>query len=315
MINSTSSLADVFELFLTRPIMDSTRNKYRVFFKPFLAKYGRKPLAEIDKALVHDWFEYLESLGYARGYLSFHRNCFHAFFNWCVKSREEGGVAILENNPAHKLKNYPQTAVILEVADAADVERCLQACEAMWDTLKNQRDAAIFALASVGLRASNVRGVTFSEMKRCLARPQNVKGLGNMYVLPTTGKRPMDAVFDERRAGIIRRYVKNRPKCSHNWLFISCNKGKGKLGKSAYNWSRANVCRVAGVPLITFQQMRRMVGTNIAKNKGALTAAHALGHVSGVQTIINHYYNPDLEAARMAVFESLFTGKNAQNGL
>jgi site-specific recombinase XerD len=301
-MDSTSSLADAFEYFLAQPKprrMDSTKRKYRVFFAAFLQKYGEKPLAEIDSELVHGWFEYLESLGYSRGYLSFYRNCFHAFFNF---ASEYTGF-----NPAHRLPNYPQTAVVIETANEHDVERCLVACEAMWDTLKHQRDSAIFALGSVGLRASNVAGTRYSEMVRALARPERVGGC-MMYILPTSGKRPMEAVFDERRAGIIRRWVNNRPKVGHDWLFVNLITLE-PLTWQGYRWARINVCKAAGVPLISFQKMRRMVGSRVAREKGALTASHVLGHRSGIQIVLNHYYNPDLEAARVAAFESLFFGK------
>lgn len=298
MIFPDDTLVNYFDKFLELPRAESTKQKYRSKFKAFLHQYGDMPISEIDAALVHAHFDYLEKKGYSRGTMSFFRNCFHAFFAWTAKFT---GV-----NPAHKLPNYPQTAVVIERADEGDVQKCLNICEAMWDTLKNQRDSAIFALGSTGLRASNVAGTRFSEIKRTLKHPERVGGC-KMYILPTTGKRPMESVFDERRAAIIGRWVENRPRCEHDQLFVSL-KTMEPLQARGFLYARMNVCQAAGVPLINFQQMRRMVGTRVARDKGALIASHVLGHKSGIKIVLEHYYNPDLEAARVAAYESLFFG-------
>jgi hypothetical protein len=61
---------------------------------------------------------------------------------------------------------------------------------------------------------------------------------------------------------------------------------------------------VAGVPVITFQEMRKLRGTKIARQFGLELAAEALGHISGTKVIREHYYDPDRHMAHVAILQT-----------
>ncbi|NJN53686.1 MAG: site-specific integrase [Anaerolineae bacterium] len=199
------------------------------------------------------------------------------------------------------------------IANDDDVERALRACERMVLTLPDQRDAAIFALGSTGLRRSNVCAVRLSVVQRALAAPVRFEGQ-EFYVLNTGGKEPMEAVLDDRLARIVRRYMEHRPKTAHDRLFVNLNCAHASylepLSNEGMIRARRRVCLVADVPLISFQKMRRLTGTKVARRFGLEVAAAVLGHRSGTDVVRKHYYDPDKEAARLAALTALSHGRN-----
>jgi len=309
LVTPTQATQKVFEVFLRQPgRKPSTKDKYRYKLKEFLGRYGDLPIAEISAELLETWFTYLEEQkGYSPGNLAFHRNCFHAFFNYT--SLYTG------HNPARTLPHYSSKPTHVITANPQEVEKAINICEThMWSTLTDQRDAAIFILGTAGLRRSNVKKTRLSQVRHALANPITVfdpvsQSTKTMYVIPTDGKGTMEAVLDERRARIVRRYIENRPKTRHDKLFINLDPRsklyRNPLSNEGLLRARVKVCKEAKVTLTTFQKMRRLVGTKVARTKGAETAAKVLGHKSGTRVVLDHYFNPDTEAARLAALQAL----------
>jgi integrase len=69
--------------------------------------------------------------------------------------------------------------------------------------------------------------------------------------------------------------------------------------------ARGRVCEAAGVPLVTYQELRRAKATKVAQTYGLHVAAQVLGHSSGVQVVRDYYYNPDVEASYRAVVDTV----------
>jgi integrase len=285
-----------FTRFLQQPGRSlSTKAKYRHKFKLFLEQHGQTAVTSITSTTIEQWFHYLEEKrGYSEGHLSFHRSCHKAFWGWV-------GLDVV------KVNRYAETPTAVITATDEEIKRLLSTCSHMWATSQQQRDAAIVTLGTAGLRRSNIERVRLSEAVQSLANPLTVNGR-ILHILHTKGKEPMDAVLDEQRAAILRRYVTSRPATRHDRLFINLNRLDGRylepLTEKAYEKARRKVCKLAGLRLVTFQEMRRWLGTKIAKTNNVLTAAQALGHKSGVSVILNHYYNPDRELVQTAVMEA-----------
>lgn len=297
-----SSVRDALDVFLMQPGRGlSTKRKFRYKLKSLLAKFGDHPISSVTGDDLEAWLCELEDLrGYSQGNLAFHRSCAHTFFAFCA--------AWAGDNPAANLPHYSQRPSRVIIANQQDVERALETCERMWSTLVEQRDAAIFALGTSGLRRSNIMRITVAETTHALGDPIQAESGALMYLLTTSGKEPMEAVLDERRATIIRRYLGNRPTTGHNRLFTNLNPHSNAylrpLGANGYQKARERVCERAGVALISFQKMRRAMGTQIARRWGVELAAQALGHRSGTKVVVDHYYDPDREAARSAVLNA-----------
>jgi len=297
-LSRETAVSAAFEMFLQEPGRSiATKKKFRYKFKGFLKQYGKRPLAEIDTVLLDEWFDYMETrLGHSQGHLAFHRNCHKAFWKYCATFT---GV-----NPAANLKRYEEAPERVIVADRDDVELCLRACESMWSTIAEQRDAAIFALGAAGLRRSNVHSVSYKAMKRALAKPDE-----DMYLFSTSGKRPMEVILNGRLAKIIKRYVDNRPTAPHDRLFVNLNTDHPDylkpLSAEGLTRARRRVCKRADVPLISFQKMRRLMGSTVARKYGLEIAASVLGHTSGTEVVRKHYYDPDRDAARQAALDTL----------
>lgn len=289
-------LRAAFDCFLTEPGRShSTKEKYRNKFKLFLERYGDWPLSKFSGEVIEGWFRFLEERkGYSEGHLAFHRSCHTTFWRWA-------GLDVM------RLPRYSEAPGVIVTATDAEIGKLLAACDLMWDTLQRQRDAAIVALGTAGLRRSNIERVRTSEAIHALAHPVNHDGR-HYYILHTKGKQPMEAVLDEQRAAVLRRYVHNRPATRHDRLFVNLNEHDGgylePLGAKGYDRARERICRAAGVQVISFQQMRRWLGTKVARSKSIQIAAQVLGHRSGVAVVLNHYYNPDKALAQTAVLDA-----------
>jgi len=298
-LSGETAASTAFETFLQEPGRSvSTKKKFRYKFKGFLKRYGKRPLAEIDTVTLEEWFDYMERrLGYSQGHLAFHRNCHKAFWKYCSQ--------FTGSNVAANLKHYEEAPPVVITADKGDVELCLRACENMWETLPDQRDAAVFALGAAGLRRSNVHLISLRATRLALKTPVG----DDMYLFTTDGKRPMEVILNGRLAKIINRYISNRPKTPHDRLFVNLNSDDSDylnpLSVEGLQRARRRVCKRADVPLISFQKMRRLMGSTVARKYGLEIAASVLGHTSGTEVVRKHYYDPDKEAARRAAFDVL----------
>ncbi|MFT7584910.1 MAG: integrase, partial [Cellvibrionaceae bacterium] len=290
------------EQFMTQPgRIRSTKQKYQYKLGNFLDKHGDNSIQIIDVPLIENWFAELDRKGYSDGHLAFHRSCFVTFLNFCQPW--------INNNPAKALPYYSQIPTHIITANAAHIGIALTVCEdKMGQTLALQRDAAIFALGVSGMRRSNIRETRYTDMLYALQNPIQIDSR-TAYSIQSNGKEPMEAILDQRRAKIIQRYIDNRPTINkHNRLFIVVNENHAKYLQPLSNESllraRKKVCTLANIPVISFQKMRRLIGTNVARTHGVALAANVLGHKSGVSVIINHYYNPDKQAARRAALDT-----------
>ena len=290
------TLHDAFARFLDAPGRSpATKNKFRHKFKMFLEEYGQTAVADITPATIENWFFFLENRkGYSEGHLAFHRSCHKTFWGWL-------GLDIVT------IPRFSEAPPVITAATDEEIRRLLIACRHMWSTIHQQRDAAMIALGTAGLRRSNIQYINASEAQHALNHPIDHNGR-SYYVLHTKGKQSMEAILDEERATILRRYVTSRPATSHNRLFINLNQGHERylepLTEKAYEKARINVCKKAGIRTVTFQEMRRWLGTKIASTKNIQIAAQALGHKSGVSVILNHYYNPDKTLSQTAVLDA-----------
>jgi integrase len=295
----TETVAQAFDRFLLQPGRAlSTISKYRYKFSLFLERHGGLMASAVGSDLLLQWFDYLENrLGYSPGHLAFHRSCHVCFWGWL--SAQYGRA-----NPALRLRRYSQRAASWSAADGGEIDVVLDYCRLkMWLTLRDQRDGCLFALGSAGLRTSNLLAVRVSDGRRAAE---------SGVLVVDGGKRPMEAPLDERRLFLLRRWLYSRPAVGHERLFINLHEGSAHYGLPltavALGRCRRRVCEMAGVRPLTFQQMRRWFGVELARRHGPLVAAEALGHSSGVDVVIGHYYNPQREQARAAALAVLAEG-------
>lgn len=284
---------EAFTRFLQQPGRShATKQKFRYKFKAFLAEWGETAVCDVSSQDIEGWFKFLEDRkGYSEGHLAFHRSCHITFWGWLGRN-------------IVTVPRFKQTPAAAKTATDNEIRKLLETCERLWATIHQQRDAAIVTLGTAGLRRSNIQRTRLSETQKALASPVD----GRFYILRTKGKQPMDAVLDPQRAGIIGRYLTNRPDTQHDRFFVNLNQHDphylDPLSAEALARARRRVCQMAGLRVITFQEMRRWLGTKIARTKNIQIAAQALGHKSGVSVILNHYYNPEDELTRTAVLDA-----------
>lgn len=297
---------DAFTLFLDNPKRKLiTRNKYRYKLRPFLDKYGETAVSDLEPSHILKWFEEMEPTA-AEATLAMVRSCLVAFLNYCQAS---GWVA---TNVAKSIPHYDGRPKRVITANQDHVSEALTICGFLSKSTDptRRRDAAIFALAAIsGGRRSNMMMMPYRETVTALANPLPDANVGNIYTVTTKGKTPIEIVFGEWHASILRDWLEVRPESDHNRLFVHLR--ANSLGKpleaNGLGHARKHICKIAGVPVITFQQLRKLRGTQIARQFGLELAASALGHISGTRVIREHYYDPDKHAAHVAI---LLTGKS-----
>jgi len=306
MFNPLGTVASAFSQFLSDPKRKLiTRSKYRYKLTPFLERHGSTVLADLSAADINDWFAEMERT-YAEATLAMTRSCLITFLNFCIHQ------GWLTQNPARQLPRYSDRPKHVITANETHLGQALTICGflAKSSDHRNRRDAAIFALAAIsGARRSNIVNMPHRETIAALAAPEFDKRVGNIYHVNTKGKTPIAVIFGDWHAQILRAWLEVRPSCDHNRLF--CHIRKSTVGQplqeNGVGQARRHICQVAGVPPITFQELRRLRGTKIARQFGLELAAEALGHVSGIRVIKDHYYDPDRHAAHVAILE---TGKS-----
>jgi integrase len=151
--------------------------------------------------------------------------------------------------------------------------------------------------------------LSYTGIVAALDHPIEDGRIGSIYTVAAPGKTEIEIVFGDWHATLLRRYLEVRPATEHDRLFVHFRQqgDNHPLGAKGLGEARRNICKIANVPAITFQEMRKLKGTKIAREYGLELAAEALGHVSGTRVIREYYYDPDRHAARVAI---LATGRN-----
>lgn len=293
-----------FDQFLADPRRKLiTRSKYSYKLRPFLERHGELAIAAVTPTAINAWFAEMEQR-YAEATLAMTRGCLVTFFNFCV----DQGLVVA--NPARQLPRYDDRPKRVVTADETHLGQALTICGFLsrGANPRDRRDAAIFALAAIsGARRSNIVHLPFRETVTALAHPDFDERVGNIYQVSTKGKTLVTAVFGEWHADVLRRWLEVRPSAGDsNRLFVHLR--PSTLGKpleaNGLGHARRRICQVAGVPVITFQEMRKLRGTKIARQFGLELAAEALGHISGTKVIREHYYDPDRHAASVAILQT-----------
>ncbi|MEZ4594564.1 MAG: tyrosine-type recombinase/integrase [Chloroflexota bacterium] len=299
-----------FEQFLADPKRKLiTRSKYSYKLRPFLEAHGELVITTVDGApalaeAINSWFGEMEGT-YAEATLAMTRSCLVTFLNFCVDA------GWLATNPARQLPRYDDRPKHVITADETHLGQALTICGFMSRStnIQQRRDAAVFALAAIsGARRSNIVYLPFRETVTALAHPDYDEAVGNIYQVSTKGKTPITVVFGEWHADILRRWLEVRPSAAKesNRLFVHIRKSTlgQPLRENGLGHARRNVCQMAGVPTITFQEMRKLRGTKIARQFNLELAAEALGHISGTKVVREHYYNPDKHMAHVAILQT-----------
>lgn len=277
-----------------------TRVKYHSRLAVLLERHGHRPVGDVSPADLFSIFDELEER-LADASLAAHRSCMVALFNYCVVMGWRG------DNPARSLRRYDDRPPVVDLPPVADVAAVLDVCR-RWsrgECAQERRDACIVYLAAVsGKRRGEVQALRYSAVCRALDNPA---GEG-VYVVATTGKTGRTRlVFNDEGAGMLRRWLDVRPAVKNDRLWVTVRRGPqyGRgVGERVMQSARQRVCEAAGVTAITFQQLRRLKATDVARRYGLLVAAEVLGHSSGVSVVRDYYYNPDVELSYRAILET-----------
>ena len=158
------------------------------------------------------------------------------------------------------------------------------------------RDALIVALAVIsGNRRGELHNLPLADMLDALKQPE----AGGMYRAYTNGKTGEAIMrFAPYHVPMIDRYLALRPENTSPYMFLNLNPAHVRYGLQlslvGINRARQKLCDAAGVPLITYQELRRRLATKIAIATNPTIAAHALNHskYSGERVIRLFYYDP-----------------------
>ena len=281
----------------------STRKLYKNKLKGFLALFGDLPPSALTRSDVTAWFESLQAEGYSQGHLSIVRNKTYALCLYLFKLR------LIDENFVEYVPRYKQSPDVIKRADPINLAHIYDICVTLSssDKVRDRRDAAIVIFGLGGLRPSNIAAVRLSITSAALQSAVWNEDAGeHLYVVPVAGgKRPIEAVLDPLDKSIVDSYLELRPKTKHDKLFINLSQHsrieslnshylKPLLTASMIH-ARRKVCKLAGIELVTYQEMRRHMGTRSAELSNVDRAAMVLGHssTSGGRVIRDHYYDPD----------------------
>jgi len=291
-----NALSNALDAFVARPgLSEFTRMKYEYRLRPFvLLKQEFKP----GQITTDDLERYI----YAQDPLkdaskSIIRSCFHAFFNYCISQGWS------ETNPAKALPRWRETPRRVYIPNEAEVKLALS--EAFSMCLKGDivelRNGLIFTLAVMsGNRRGELRNLPLDDLLEAMEVPETV-GDYTVYRVYTNGKTGEAILrFTNAHLVYIQKYLRFRPNLGCTAVFVNLNPWHKRYGQqlslTALDRIRRQVCKRAGVPSITYQQLRRRLATIIARSEGVDVAAHALNHSphSGDRVIRLFYYDPDL---------------------
>jgi integrase len=227
------------------------------------------------------------------------RQCFHALFNF----------AQVEPNPAKGLPRWRETPRRVLVPDEGAVRLALETAVSMTESSHpaQVRDGLIFALAVVsGNRRGELRNLPINDLASAMLDPQKT-AQGTVYRVYTHGKEGEACCrFTAFHLPLISRYLAVRPATHDPHVFVNLNPSSPRYGRQlslvAFDRVRPKVCKLAGVGIITYQELRRRLATSIARSEGVDVAAHILNHSphSGDRVIRAYYYDPDKAAADKA---------------
>jgi len=288
-------LLTAFNQFLERDGLSKfTRDKYFYRLRPFTLRYGTTAVNQITTA---DIIPFVDKPDLADPSKALLRACFHALFNFCLENGycEENPV-----NPIRKWRDYPKR---IYIPTQGDVDKALATAVAMNESPvpRDIRDGLIFALAVVsGNRRGELRNLPMPDLLEALERPETLPDGGRIYRIYTEGKTG-EAIcrFTAFHVPLIENYLAVRPETVTTALFVNLNKSHEEYGQKlslvAFDRVRPRVCKRAGVGNITYQELRRLLATKIARATNVDVAAQALNHSrhSGDRVIRVHYYDPD----------------------
>ena len=282
----------------------STIDLYHRKLDPFFERFDCSP-GELTRADVTGWFDELKK-EYSNGHLSIIRKQLNALLGFCVR---EGA---MQQNWVKYVERFPSTPEQIVVPEAHTVAAIYNICHDLSESDNPilRRDAAILICGIGGLRRSNVGAVKFSSVVKALANPHHDPLVGKFCVVPIQeGKAPMELVLIESDIPIVQRWIDVRPETVHDALFIGLNPNpntnKGQylqpVGQGALIHARRRVCKLAGTPLVTYQQLRRHMGSRSAEIEDPARSAMVLGHSkhSGDRVVRLHYHDPDRHRARV----------------
>lgn len=282
-----TSLSSSFDAFLNRPdLSEFTRSKYFYRLRSFIELRGHQTADDITTTMLLDYINSHPDLAEASKAIL--KSCLHAFFAFCG----------CEPNPAKGLPRWRETPRRIITPDDTAVKRALDEAVLMCGSGEATliRDGLIFALSVVsGNRRGELRNLPMKDLKTALKHPEN-----EIYRVYTSGKTG-EAItrFTSFHVPLIEAWLGKRPLTDCPYLFVNHGQHLSLVG---FDRARPKVCERAGVPIITYQQLRRRLATHIANNQGVDVAAHALNHSphSGDRVIRAYYYNPDIARADKA---------------
>lgn len=298
------NLSDYFMLFLDRDeISNATRGKYYYRLSPFVLRHGLKSPSEITTLDVVKFIESKPELADPSKALL--RAAFHAFFNFMIE------LEAIEVNPVAKVRKWRDYPRRINIPSQADVDKALATAVAMNKSSypRDIRDGLIFALAVVsGNRRGELRQLPLNDLLEALQTPETLPDGEKIYRVYTEGKTG-EAIcrFTSFHVPLIENYLDIRPVTNEPAVFVNLNKTHKNYGQQlslvAFDRVRPRVCRRAGVEIITYQELRRLLATKIATAVNVDVAAQALNHSphSGSRVIRVHYYDPDKAQADKAV--------------
>ncbi len=297
-------LQNAFEQFMNdKHWAKLTRVKYRSKLGKLIDRYGKTEVSDITPAMLFDLFdEWGKTL--AEASLAAQRSCVVALFSYCE------GQGWCVDNPAKRIKRYQQKPAIIQLPPVGDVEAVLAMCRT-WSTsdcAQRRRDAClVFLAATSAKRRGEIMNLRLSATKRSLTCPV---GEG-VYAVPTTGKTgPTTMIYNEDGAVMLRHWLSIRPVVPTDALWITVREDSNHygqaIGQRVMQVARERLCKAAGVPTFTYQQLRRLKATQVGREFGVDIAAEVLGHSpsSGSAVVRDYYYNPSIEMSYKAIRET-----------
>lgn len=280
-----------FNQFLDRPnISKQTREKYFYRLRRFVDQHGHKLPKDITTDDMSQFIASQPQLSEASKKLI--KQAFHALLNFCGVSP----------NPAKSLPNWSDVPRRVILPNDADVKAVMQLAERMVnsDNPVDIRDGLIFALAVVsGNRRGELRNLPLADLLAALDHPEE-NGIHRVYTEGKTGEAILR--FAAPHVPMIGRYLDIRPQTDSPFVFVNLNQHHANYGKQlslvAFDRVRPKLCKRAGVPTITYQELRRRIGSKIARATNPTMAAQALNHSkhSGDRVIRLFYFDPDKTA-------------------
>lgn len=285
------TLNAALDLFLMVERAEATNKHYRKFLgKLFEGMGAERPLSDVT------YIELLQVTSDHRARLSpssaqQYLLVMKVFFNWAVNAK------LIDVSPADQLKlKSPNLEVSTSRAiPPEDLEKLLAV------TSEHPRDFAILMLlADSGIRRGSLVKLTI---------PQLSLEDGAAYNLWAKGDKRYNAYFTQATAEALRGWLKVRPTCNHDFVFVGYGEHRPLLPESISAMLR-NRCREAGIQLWGPHALRHAVGHLYARNGVPISVtALKLGH-SNPGVTMRFYYPRDENAVRQASQQFSLVGED-----